>query len=105
MECGLLHLSNMVRKEKSRFLVKREDNSSVFSSPSLNHWWFKAIETKYENSVRIPLIRTEYEDEEMYEKLRSLSHGDIVEAVLEREDETEPWKPVELEQVSHLDHM
>jgi len=95
----------MERTKKSKFLVKREDNSSVFSSPSLNHWWFKAIETQHENSVRIPLIPTEYDDDEMYDRLRSLSHGDVVEAVLEREDETEPWKPIELEKVTHFDHM
>lgn len=95
----------MERTKKSKFLVKREDNSSVFSSPSLNHWWFKAIETKHENSVRVPLIPTEYEDDEMYELLHSLEHGDVVEAVLEREDEQDTWTPIELEKVNHLDHM
>lgn len=95
----------MERTERSKFLVKRRTHTSVFStSPNTTHWWFKAIQTKNEDKVRIPLLPREY-DKEMYDKLQSLSHGDVVEAVLEREDEHSSWKPIELEKVDHRDNI
>lgn len=88
--------------EQEEFLVHEQDTSSPFASSALTHFWFEVLEGPDAGMrVRIPATPNLY-SEEMFQRLQQLESGDVVEAVLEREDRSASWMPREFEVVSKL---
>lgn len=88
--------------ERAEFLVHEQDTSSPFASKALTHFWFEVLEGEDAGMrLRIPVVPNLY-SEEMFQKLKQLESGDVVEAVLEREDRSASWIPREFEVVAEL---
>lgn len=89
-----------MRTEKQHFIVKTQESSKWPGDSVDTHIWLRVLEGEDAGiSVSIPILEPAYDDEEMYHTVRSLEDGDIVEAVLEREEKTDSWYPVKMEKI------
>lgn len=87
------------RTEKSLFLVHEQGESVWNGKTTKTRLWFEVLHGGDAGiRVSIPLYHESY-SEEMREQLATLSQGDVVEAVLERDGPSESWTPLELERV------
>ena len=98
----------MERTKKTEYMVKSRSNSSVFSTkPSKKYLWFEVLgDVDTGIRVRIPLPYPPFDDEyskEISKILWELEESDVVSAVLQREDSSDLWKPVELEYYNQVD--
>lgn len=88
----------MERTEESQFLIQEPDNSSIFSSSVNKHLWFEVIGGEDEGirvCVPLPPFESTY-DNAVSNTLQDLQDGDIVTAVLEREEDSDSWTPISL---------
>lgn len=86
----------MERTQEEQFLVKKPSSHSVFNSTS-THFWFKILEGPDSGKkLSIPAHPELYSNSDLSETISELTGGEIVEGVLERDDSTDNWKPIEL---------
>lgn len=87
------------RTENEKFLIKYPTKSAWINSTH-THIWFQVLEGKDQGiRVRINLFDKRVSDE-IRSRVQSLEQDDVVEAVLQRENDS--WYPLELEQVGSV---
>lgn len=90
----------MEKTTLERFRVVEPGESIWNGSTNHTHIWFEVL-TGDDMGIRVgvPLFASRY-SAEMEERVQSLNEGDIVEAVLQREDSSDTWRPTKIEKVS-----
>jgi len=89
-----------MKKTKSMQYRVVEPGSSVWNGKTHhNHIWFEILTGEQTgHRISIPLYDKRYSDE-IKSKVHSLQESDIVQAILEKEDSSDCWRPTSLEKI------
>lgn len=87
----------MQRTSREEYLVHTQSSSS-YTNTVKTHFWFEVLEGEDQGTkVAVPSHEFKYDNPEVANTISALTGGELVSAVLERETEDDPWKPVEIE--------
>lgn len=87
----------MEQTQRELYLVKSQSKSNYISSTE-THFWLQILEGPDTGMrVSIPATPALYHDTGIKKTISKLDDGQIVEAVLERKDPKDTWKPTEID--------
>lgn len=92
----------MERTRRAKFLVHEPEGSAISGQDNDWYVWFEVLESDDQGKrVRVPIFELYYDniDPEVLDVIESLGEGDVVSAVLEREDNNDFWTPTAITEV------